>query len=138
MAGSTVERETMLLEDRAFNAFLAALVRQGMGQIAGASMAVHDAFKAALEVLQEDERIAPYFKHFYASRSTGRVDELDQALIRGEAAGTVLYGNPTYSRIQISLSPFEVEELLSQFAADRAVFSRAAEVFQERFSYESW
>ena len=135
---ATAEHEKMLKEDRAFGAFLAALAERGVVQIAGASRAVHEAFKAALETLQADETLRPYFAHYFASRSTGRIDELDQALVRGEAAGIVQYGNPSYSRIQISLTPYEAEELLSEFPERREVFMNAATAFQRRFARESW
>ncbi|HYH81491.1 MAG TPA: hypothetical protein VEX86_16930 [Longimicrobium sp.] len=135
---ATSEHETVLREDRAFGAFLAALADRGVVQIAGASTAVHEAFKAALARLQADEVVGPYFAHYFPSRSTGRIDELDQALVRGEAAGIVQYANPTYSRIQISLTPFETDELLSEFPEHRQVFSEAAEAFQKRFIHESW
>jgi hypothetical protein len=135
---ATAEHNKMLSEDRAFGAFLAALADLGVVQVAGASTAVHEAFKAALETLQADEELQPYFAHYFASRSTGRIDELDQALVRGEAAGIIQYANPTYSRIQISLTPYEAEVLLGEFPGKREVFTRAADQFQKRFSRESW
>jgi len=134
----TLEQEVMVREDAAFGAFLAALADRGMVQIAGPSQAVHSAFRVALDTLQADEVLAPYFAHYFPSRITGRIDELDQALVRGESAGIVQYGNPTYSRIQISLTPYEAEQLLNQFPDKREVLRVAAEVFEKRFRHASW
>ncbi len=134
----TLQHEVMVREDAAFGAFLAALADRGMVQDAGASQAVHSAFRAALETLQADQVLSAYFAHYYPSRITGRIDELDQALVRGESAGIVQYGNPTYSRIQISLTPYEAEQLLNQFPGQREVLRAAAEAFEKQFRHASW
>ena len=135
---ATLERDAMVREDAAFSAFLAALADRGMVQIAGPSQAVHSAFRLALETLQADETLGRYFAHYFPSRITGRIDELDQALVRGESAGIVQYGNPTYSRIQISLTPYEVERLLDQFPDQRATLQTAAGAFERRFREATW
>jgi hypothetical protein len=54
-------------------------------------------------------------------------DQLDHALIAAEQLGWVKFPNPSYNRLQITMSPRDAKRLLDEWKDHIPVFMRAAE-----------
>ncbi|MEX2282557.1 MAG: hypothetical protein WEE89_08740 [Gemmatimonadota bacterium] len=123
--------------ERAFLAFLAALYIRGIEELDDSGDVLHGSFDHALGVLKGDEQLSKAFARYRMGGFSGRIDALDQALIRAEQFGWVQFPNPSYQRMAIAMSPADAESILSSFGKQRATIESAATAFEEHF-HASW
>lgn len=109
-------------------AALAALSERGVDTLKTTETSFHEHFGRALEAFRgAGGELASLADHFYWNRVTGTYDELDHALITAEQQGFVRFPNPSYSRLQLSLTPKIARRVLNEWApAEQAVICQAA------------
>jgi hypothetical protein len=107
---------------------LAILALRGVDILRVTDSLFHDRFGAALEIFRgaggELESLAD---NYYRDIVTETYDELDHSLIAAEQFGLIKFPNPSYNRLQITISPRTAHQILEGWGGDRQVFERAAE-----------
>jgi hypothetical protein len=138
MNSKHVSEQQGQLAETVFLAFLAALYKAGFKQINDSGDALHESFAKGLDVLRSDVDLQPALARFKMGAFSGRIDALDQALIRAEQFGWVQFPNPSYERMTLAMSPSDAEHLLSQVAERRPKVEEAATAFREYFAGHAW
>jgi hypothetical protein len=89
----------------------------------------HDVFTEALKVFQEAAgEFAELASRYHRDIVSGTYDELEHALIAAERSKYIGMPNPTYSRLQIKLTPRAALRLLEKWPPEqRSVIEKAAE-----------
>jgi hypothetical protein len=124
---------------RAFNAFLAGLHSEGLEEmVVTDGDDLHRAFGAALQILASDERTAEAFSRFRASPQSGVVGEFDDALMRASKYKLVHFPNASYTRVGISMTPFDAADFLRGVGSADEVIREAARSFKETYLKVSW
>ena len=124
--------------DRAFLAFLAALYLQGLEQMSARGGILHTSFQGALRVLRENAATGTWFRRFRASPTSGHFEALDRAIIRAEQYGFVQFPNPSYTRVQVALSPVDAHKLLEDVGGERETIEHAAREFRRVYEDNIW
>jgi hypothetical protein len=111
---------------------LAALSLQGIDSLRTTDKSFHEYFSKALEVFRAaGGEMKALADRFYYNLASGTYDQLDHALIAAEQYGLVRFPNPSYSRVQITMSPRIARRLLEDWSEERAVFDEAAKALYE-------
>lgn len=94
---------------------------------------LHQAFGAALKVFKNTGGdFCDVAESYYPDVVTETYDELNNALIAAESFNLLRFPNPTYSRLQITMTPRVAEQLLAPYGEDRQVFEKAADALLEK------
>lgn len=118
-------------EDLVF-AILAMLAKDGVDTLKTSDKAFHVGFAAALAKLREaGGELSELSNQFYADPVSATYDELDHALIAAEQFGLVRFPNPSYSRLQLTITPRVAEQLLQSWKDNRDQLGRAAETLYD-------
>lgn len=124
---------------KAFNAFLAALLKNGLGELSATRDVLHGAFAAALDVLRSDERTSSAFAGFRSgNEQDGFITEFDDALMRAEKYKLVQFPNPSYTRVRIAMTPWTAQEFLAEVGDAQPVLDAAAQCFREYYLRTAW
>ncbi len=111
---------------------LAALALKGVDTIKTADKSFHASFGSALETFRKaGGELADLANCYYRDVVSRTYDELDHALISAEQFGLVRFPNPSYSRLQITISRRVANQLLADLAKYRPVFEEAANKLQK-------
>ena len=113
---------------------LAVLSLRGKDSLKTTDKVFHSAFGAALDVFKNnDTRLARLAEAYYPDVVSNTYDELNHALIAAESYSLLRFPNPSYTRLQITMTPRVATTLLGTYG-DKEVFERAAEVLLERLA----
>lgn len=123
---------------KAFNAFLAALLQSGLGELSATRDVLHGAFSAALDTLRRDERTLKAFANFRSGVDESFIAEFDDALMRAEKYKLVQFPNPSYTRVRIAMTPWTAEEFLDEVGDAEEVLRAAAQRFREYYLKTAW
>lgn len=112
---------------------LAVLALKGKETLKTTDKVFHSAFKSALEVFAKaGGELAELAESYYPDVVTKTYDELNGALIAAESVSLLRFPNPSYSRMQITITPRVAEELLENYPDQKQVFEDAANALLER------
>ena len=124
---TSVAHTTKRAEDLLLGA-LAVLALRGVRTLRVTDRTFHDHFGEALSIFKDaGGEVAELASEYHRDIVSNTYDELDHALITAEQHRFVGFPNPSYSRLQIKLTPRAAERILESWAGDRGVFERAAE-----------
>lgn len=124
---TSVAHSTKRAEDLVLGA-LAVLALKHVTTLRVTDRTFHDHFAAALDIFKDaGGEIAALASEYHRDIVSNTYDELDHALITAEQHRFVGFPNPSYSRLQIKLTPRAAERILQSWPHDREVFERAAD-----------
>ncbi len=127
IAGNPTKPQDLLI------GILAALAKDGVETLKTTDKVFHSGFAAALDVFKNaGGSLAEVAESFHPDIVSNTYDELNHALIAAESFNLLRFPNPTYSRLQLTITPQTAEKLLRKYPQHRPVFEQAAEVFLER------
>lgn len=108
---------------------LAILALRGKETLRTTDKSFHQHFGKALEVFRSvGGELGDLASNYYKDIVSNTFDELDHALITAEQFGMVKFPNPSYSSLQITMTPRVAEkELASWDSNSRKTFERAAD-----------
>jgi len=129
VAGGT---DALHVEDLLVGA-LAVLALQGITTLRTTDRSFHEHFGKALEVFKNSGgRLGELARRYYRDVVSQTYEALDDALITAEQFGFVKFPNPTYSRLQIAMTPRVARRLLEEIGAEhRGVFETAAKELKD-------
>lgn len=111
---------------------LATLALRGIDSLRTTDKSFHEYFAKALEVFREaGGEVKELADRYYCNVASRTYDELDHALIAAEQYGLVKFPNPSYSRVQITMSPRIAKSLLEEWQDEQQVFDQAANALYE-------
>jgi hypothetical protein len=111
---------------------LAVLALHGKETLRTTDKVFHRAFGDALEVFKRAEGpLKDLAEDYDPDVVTKTYDELNNALIAAEGFQLLRFPNPSYSRLQITMTPRVAESLLTKYPQQRQVFEAAAAVLCE-------
>ena len=117
-------------EDLLFGS-LAVLALRGVDTLQMTDRSFHERFGKALQLFRDaGGPVAELASSYHKDVVSSTYDELDHALIAAEQLGLVRFPNPTYSRLQIAISPRVAEKLLRGWSQHRELFEKAAEALE--------
>lgn len=107
---------------------LAVLALNGITTLRTSDRSFHEHFSKALAVFREaGGPLGELASSYYRDVVSRTYEALDDALINAEQFGFVKFPNPTYSRLQIAMTPRVARKLLEQMGAEhKATFEAAA------------
>jgi hypothetical protein len=95
----------------------------------------HKAFGSALDVFRnaggELQELADSYVPDVVSNT---YDELNDALIAAESFHLLRFPNPSYSRLQITMTPRVAQQLLEKYPGQRGAFEQAAKALLDSMS----
>jgi len=112
---------------------LAVLAQEGVTTLRTNDRSFHEHFGRVLEIFQAaGGEFADLARRYYRDAVSRTYEELDHALITAEQFGLVRFPNPTYSRLQITMTPRVARRLVNEWPDEQqAVLRRAAAVLRE-------
>lgn len=112
---------------------LAVIALQGRDTLKTSDKVFHSAFARALDVFSQkgNAELVELADSYYQDVVTNKYEELDDALIAAERFSLLRFPNPTYSRLQVTMTPRVAEEFLNKYPDQRATFEEAAHVLLE-------
>lgn len=106
---------------------LAVLSLRGHEILRTTDKSFHHSFSKALEVFRNSGgELAELAASYHQDVVSNTFDQLDHALIAAEQLGWVKFPNPSYSRLQITMSPVDAERLLEEWSGQEEAFETAA------------
>jgi hypothetical protein len=115
-----------------FIGVLAALAKQGVYSLKIHDRVLHRAWGAALQVFRSKGGVlARLADKYYQDHGTGAFDELEHSIIAAEGSGYLRFPNPTYRKLQLTVSPRTAEDILARRRGFRATYDRAAKELLE-------
>jgi hypothetical protein len=117
---------------------LAVLAKEDVDTLRIDDRTFHAAFGAALEVFRKaGGRLEQLSRTFYRDVVSKTYEKLDDALISAEHFGMVKFPNPSYSRLEITITPRVAEQLLGDWSdAERETFRDAAHALKSKMRYK--
>lgn len=107
---------------------LAVLTLKGVDTLRTTDKTFHDHFGKALDAFRTaGGDLAGLANSYHKDVVSNTYDELDHALIAAEQLGLVRFPNPSYSRLQITITPRVAEKILAGWKRYRGAFDEAAE-----------
>ena len=126
----TLTQGTKRAEDLLVGA-LAVLALKGIDTLRVTDKSFHDRFATALETFRSaGGELAALADNYYKDIVTETYDELDHSLIAAEQFGLIKFPNPSYNRLQITITPREASRILDTWGERRAIFEQAAEALR--------
>jgi hypothetical protein len=111
---------------------LATLALRGIDNLRTTDKSFHEYFAKALSVFRDaGGEVKDLADRYYCNIASKTYDELDHALIAAEQYGLVKFPNPSYSRVQITMSPRIARKLLEDWKDEQEVFEQAANALYE-------
>lgn len=113
---------------------LATLARNGKNTIRINDRNFHAAFGKALDVFRKaGGELESLAKSFYRDLVSKTYEKLDDAIISAEHYGMIKISNPSFERLEISITPRVAEQILSEWSSDdRARIEEATSEFRRR------
>ncbi|HZJ01071.1 MAG TPA: hypothetical protein VFD22_10455 [Gemmatimonadaceae bacterium] len=107
---------------------LAVLSLRGRDSVKTTDKAFHSAFGNALEVFKSDDsEIAKVADEYYPDIVSNTYDELNNALIVAEGYSLLRFPNPSYTRLQITMTPRVATTFLNGYGEKKELFEKAAD-----------
>jgi hypothetical protein len=112
---------------------LAVLALKGRDSLKTTDKLFHSAFKSALDVFANaGGELGELANSYYPDVVSKTYDELNAALIAAESVSLLRFPNPSYTRMQITITPRVAEALLDNYPGERQVFEDAANALLDR------
>jgi hypothetical protein len=114
---------------------LAVLSLRGRDSLKTTDKIFHAAFGEALNVFRADtEGLGKLAESYYPDVVSNTYDELNHALIAAESHNLIRFPNPSYRRLQITMTPRVATALLNSYGNNTAIFEEAATLLLERLT----
>jgi len=115
---------------------LAVIALKGRDTLKTTDKLFHSAFAKALDVFfrKGNADIVDLADSYYQDVVTNKYEELDDALIAAERFSLLRFPNPSYSRLQVTMTSNVAENFLAKYPDQRETFEEAAQVLLENLT----